>query len=466
MDNITNDNTMKVENEISTTTDLGTENDSSMIENDNEEIEEGMIIEEEEVFDKSLCQMCKTNKWKYTCPKCLMHTCSLPCVKSHKKEFSCDGKRDKVKYVAMNDYNENNLRNDYYFLEDVARANDNANREQNDFRKIKLSQKKMAILKQAKKKNIILKFMPIGMKKSQINRIYFNIKAKEINWTVELNFPDSEKKLKLIRTRIRDNMKIKDIINNCLCEKEGNAMTRHNLSNYIGFDIENLKVFQKREEIPANRQEYYTVDMNSTISEVLAFKIVIEYPSFFILTPSSTFLDHAKIIGEEEQETLKQEIKAKQEEERNKMKNNNNNNQKNKNKNKNNHKANDDADTDANADADADVDVNTDTNANANATTSINNEDKQENEEGEIEEEEDNKNGEEEEEDFDVNDRNRTMTIDYQESRGSQEQISSTSISASVSGIDPSINEDSHEVSVAASGVTGETVEATTEESG
>jgi len=111
MDNIINDNTMKVENETSTTTDLGTENDSSMIGNDNEEIEEGMIIEKEEVIDKSLCQMCKTNKWKYTCPKCLMHTCSLPCVKSHKKEYNCDGKRDKVKYVAMNDYNENNLRN-------------------------------------------------------------------------------------------------------------------------------------------------------------------------------------------------------------------------------------------------------------------------------------------------------------------------------------------------------------------
>jgi len=55
-----------------------------------------------------------------------------------------------------------------------------------------------------------------------------------------------------ISNRIRDNMKIKDIINNCLCEKEGNAMTRHNLSNYIGYDIENLKVFVKREEIPVS----------------------------------------------------------------------------------------------------------------------------------------------------------------------------------------------------------------------
>jgi len=313
-----------IETEISNNNDNST---SVMEHNENEEEEEGMIVEKEEVVDKSLCQICKTNKWKYTCPKCLMHTCSLVCVKTHKKDFNCDGKRDKVKYVSMNEYNENNLRNDYYFLEDVARANDNAYREQNDFRKNKLSQRKNTILKQAKKKNIILKFMPTGMKKSQINKIYYNIKAKEMNWTVELNFPDSEKKIKLIRTRIKDNMKIKDIIKNCLSEREGNAMTRHNLSNYVEEKLENLKVFMKREEIPANRQEYFFINPELSILETLAFKVIIEYPSFFILTSSSTFLDNAKIISEEEQETIKQEIKKKQEEERMK-KNNNNNNQK------------------------------------------------------------------------------------------------------------------------------------------
>jgi len=97
-----------IETEISNNNDNST---SVMEHNENEEEEEGMIVEKEEVVDKSLCQICKTNKWKYTCPKCLMHTCSLVCVKTHKKDFNCDGKRDKVKYVSMNEYNENNLRN-------------------------------------------------------------------------------------------------------------------------------------------------------------------------------------------------------------------------------------------------------------------------------------------------------------------------------------------------------------------
>jgi len=45
-------------------------------------------------------------------------------------------------------------------------------------------------------------------------------------------------------------MKIKDIIANCFSEKEGNAMTRHNLNNYIDEKIENLKIFMKKEEVP------------------------------------------------------------------------------------------------------------------------------------------------------------------------------------------------------------------------
>lgn len=51
---------------------------------------------------------------------------------------------------------------------------------------------------------------------------------------------------------------------------------------------------------------------------------MIEYPTFIVLTPTSTFLDHAKILGEEEQEIIKQEIIKKQEEDRKRMKNNNN----------------------------------------------------------------------------------------------------------------------------------------------
>ncbi len=31
------------------------------------------------------CEVCKTNDFKYKCPKCTSRTCSLVCVKKHKQ---------------------------------------------------------------------------------------------------------------------------------------------------------------------------------------------------------------------------------------------------------------------------------------------------------------------------------------------------------------------------------------------
>lgn len=47
------------------------------------------------------CEVCGTTKAKYTCPKCEVRTCSLGCVKLHKKELDCDGIRDKTKFIPL-----------------------------------------------------------------------------------------------------------------------------------------------------------------------------------------------------------------------------------------------------------------------------------------------------------------------------------------------------------------------------
>lgn len=45
------------------------------------------------------CEVCLGKKAIYTCPKCEVRTCSLDCVRTHKKELSCNGIRDKTKYI-------------------------------------------------------------------------------------------------------------------------------------------------------------------------------------------------------------------------------------------------------------------------------------------------------------------------------------------------------------------------------
>lgn len=75
-----------------------------------------------------LCQICNTHESKYKCPKCGMKTCSLACCKQHKADNCCDGKRDKASFVGIKEFNENNLRNDYHFLENVLGSKKSAER--------------------------------------------------------------------------------------------------------------------------------------------------------------------------------------------------------------------------------------------------------------------------------------------------------------------------------------------------
>ena len=46
---------------------------------------------------KILCEICKKEEYKYNCPRCLIKTCSVKCVKAHKKKFGCDGEKDKFR---------------------------------------------------------------------------------------------------------------------------------------------------------------------------------------------------------------------------------------------------------------------------------------------------------------------------------------------------------------------------------
>lgn len=59
--------------------------------------------------DGKNCEICHSTDWKYTCPRCLIHTCSVSCVKKHKLETQCSGERDKTSYVPLKEYNESNM---------------------------------------------------------------------------------------------------------------------------------------------------------------------------------------------------------------------------------------------------------------------------------------------------------------------------------------------------------------------
>ncbi|KAG6575667.1 Box C/D snoRNA protein 1, partial [Cucurbita argyrosperma subsp. sororia] len=57
----------------------------------------------------SLCEECKSNPSKYKCPACSLRSCSLNCVKAHKRHSGCTGKRKHIQLVPLSQFNDSIL---------------------------------------------------------------------------------------------------------------------------------------------------------------------------------------------------------------------------------------------------------------------------------------------------------------------------------------------------------------------
>ncbi len=66
------------------------------------------------------CALCSSPSL-YTCPRCSLRTCSLPCSRLHKSRSSCTGERDPTAYVRLRDVGQGVWADDYRWLEEGRR---------------------------------------------------------------------------------------------------------------------------------------------------------------------------------------------------------------------------------------------------------------------------------------------------------------------------------------------------------
>lgn len=85
-------------------------------------------MEERDSIDIPFCSICKDQIAIYRCPRCFERTCSLACCLSHKGQSGCDGKRSRVAYVPLHQFNDSTLSSDYHFLEDVLAKSERGKR--------------------------------------------------------------------------------------------------------------------------------------------------------------------------------------------------------------------------------------------------------------------------------------------------------------------------------------------------
>ncbi|XP_015983558.2 box C/D snoRNA protein 1 isoform X1 [Rousettus aegyptiacus] len=231
----------------------------------------------------SRCETCGTEEAKYRCPRCMRYSCSLPCVKKHKAELTCNGVRDKTAYVSVQQFTEMNLLSDYRFLEDVARTADHISRD--TLLKRPLSNKHMYFMKnRARKQGINLKLLPNGFTKRKENSTFFDKKKQQFCWHVKLQFPQSQ--AVYIEKRVPDDKTINEILRPYIDPEKSDPVIRQRLKAYIRSQT-GVQVLMKVEYMQQNLVRYYELDLHKSLLDNLKNKVIIEYPTLHVVLKES-----------------------------------------------------------------------------------------------------------------------------------------------------------------------------------
>lgn len=305
------------------------------------------------------CEVCLKIEHKYKCPRCAMKTCSLVCCRKHKLDNDCSGERDKVKYVSKDHFDESVLLNDYRFLEEQARLVDNYQRcvefdldAVNKFAANNTGTDTRAPMRPMphgvfenlrkfvhKNNRIALKIMPAQSTRHRFNRTRFNKRTTMVSWSLELifNLDDNDNtKLDQADKRFKINTKnvlfsSKETLKNVLVhfyEKfKSDLFDRTKLdkkSQFVMFDLFNadfesqdftdISVLYEMADFAQNRKYFVKFELDKTLEENLANKVIIEYPTLYVVKNShlgSFNVEHERrVVNREDGECDDEEIEC------------------------------------------------------------------------------------------------------------------------------------------------------------
>ncbi|CAK9821788.1 Box C/D snoRNA protein 1 [Anthophora retusa] len=249
------------------------------------------------------CEVCNTDKAKYTCPKCEVRTCSLRCVNIHKKELECDGIRDKTKFVTLQSFTDLDLLSDYRLLEEVGRTVEQLKRD--PFKKCTRQNSLPMHLKKLKtaafKRKISLQFMPQHFSRHKNNTTFLNWKSNELYWRIEWIFPQAEY-TKWVTEKALESTRLSSLIEeildpvkslenkNDIEELNLRMCLNDRLQFYQAAGLPGVKVLLKAEKVAKSDLKFYELDVTLTLMENLENKIIIEFPVIYIVLKDHSYM--------------------------------------------------------------------------------------------------------------------------------------------------------------------------------
>ncbi|KAF3792697.1 Box C/D snoRNA protein 1 [Nymphaea thermarum] len=242
--------------------------------------------EEELSHRASLCEECGVQPFKYRCPGCSLRTCSLPCVKSHKKRTNCNGRRDRTHFIPISEFNDAHLISDYNLLEETKRVAESARKLRQGLigaAGFKLSLRAKELRRVARTRNIDVLLLPAGMTMKKKNRSFYHRWKKVIFWTIEWAFYSTD--IVLVDHGVDEHKSLRSLVENHLkIDGSWNTQKQYKLRPFRKESVDNLKFFI-REKVKGTESPFRELNINCSLSKQLAGIAVLEFPIIHVVLP-------------------------------------------------------------------------------------------------------------------------------------------------------------------------------------
>lgn len=231
------------------------------------------------------CEVCRINTAQYVCPKCKMQTCSLECVRKHKADTNCDGKKPQTEFVPIDNMNADTLVRDCKLLDAAKSAEVSANMK--TVFKWSPKDKWRKLLKQAcSDRGITLYYMPLLSSRSRENKSRY-VKARSvILWTARWRFRSKDHKIEYetVLNDVNEGTPLIDTVRAIIQTVPNDFVAK--------LDPNDLNVLLVAEGIEGGGS--YMTESEIGLQDNLFTKTIIEYPIFDIVPKE--YLDEWKIV--------------------------------------------------------------------------------------------------------------------------------------------------------------------------
>lgn len=232
------------------------------------------------------CEVCGANDAKYTCPKCEVKTCCLPCLQIHKKELECNGIRDRTKFIPLKKMTKMDFMSDYYFLEESTRFVEDRKRDRikrhTRYNKV-LPSDLFRLRNAAADRNITVRFLLENFSRRKENTSFFDSKANLIFWRVDWVFVNAEN-LVFVDKKCSEDEKLANLLDKYVNEQNPEVVPmKKSLEYYQSEGLGNLTVLLKAEGVKRSQNRFFRLDCSKTLKDNLAGKVLVEYPCIYVL---------------------------------------------------------------------------------------------------------------------------------------------------------------------------------------